>query len=225
MEARQFRRYAEGRADHEREVQEELATLNDLAASYHSRLRSHGIDPNSFSDEDEEEGEEILQQMNRHRKKNGFLCNPVIFRLCKGGEILSRHFAIWRMLFTDLKPEVCGLWTLCCTKDVHYPMKTTLDKIIEFSDFQNGNSTWSIKHGLSLVDYGEKTKGRTKDRFCGGSSEKPNPSHNNNINLSPNLVVVHHNLFALVLAAVIHRWKVLICPVGHTWCGGEDNSI
>ncbi|TVU44693.1 hypothetical protein EJB05_04142 [Eragrostis curvula] len=65
MEARQFRRYAESRADHEREVQEELATLNDLAASYHSRLWSHGIDPDSFSDEDEEpdleDGEEAEQ--------------------------------------------------------------------------------------------------------------------------------------------------------------------
>jgi hypothetical protein len=64
MEARQFRRYAEGRADREREVQEELASLSDLAASYHSRLRSHGIDPDSFSDEEEldvEEGEEVEQ--------------------------------------------------------------------------------------------------------------------------------------------------------------------
>ncbi|XP_062214375.1 myosin-binding protein 7-like [Phragmites australis] len=67
MEARQFRRYAEGRADREREVQEELASLSDLAASYHSRLQSHGIDPDSFSDEDEEqdededEGEEVQQ--------------------------------------------------------------------------------------------------------------------------------------------------------------------
>lgn len=65
MEARQFKRYAEGREDREREVQEELATLSDLAASYHSRLQSHGIDPDSFSDEDEEgmyeEGEEVEQ--------------------------------------------------------------------------------------------------------------------------------------------------------------------
>ncbi|CAN6322356.1 unnamed protein product [Urochloa humidicola] len=67
MEARQFKRYAEGRADREREVQEELASLSDLAASYHSRLQSHGIDPDSFSDEDEEEeepdeqGEEVEQ--------------------------------------------------------------------------------------------------------------------------------------------------------------------
>uniref|UniRef100_J3LTK0 GTD-binding domain-containing protein n=2 Tax=Oryza brachyantha TaxID=4533 RepID=J3LTK0_ORYBR len=64
MEARQFRRYAEGRADREREVQEELASLSDLAASYHSRLQSHGIDPDSFSDDDEqqqdeEDGEEV----------------------------------------------------------------------------------------------------------------------------------------------------------------------
>ncbi|KAG8098460.1 hypothetical protein GUJ93_ZPchr0013g36674 [Zizania palustris] len=55
MEARQFRRYAEGRDDREREVQEELASLSDLAASYHSRLQSHGIDPDTFSDEEEEE--------------------------------------------------------------------------------------------------------------------------------------------------------------------------
>lgn len=68
MEARQFRRYAEGRADREREVQEELASLSDLAASYHSRLRSHGIDPDTFSDEegeelDVEEGEEEFEQI------------------------------------------------------------------------------------------------------------------------------------------------------------------
>lgn len=55
MEARQFKRYAEGRADHEREVQEEIASLSDLAASYHSRLQSHGIDPDTFSDEEDEE--------------------------------------------------------------------------------------------------------------------------------------------------------------------------
>ncbi|EAZ28852.1 hypothetical protein OsJ_12889 [Oryza sativa Japonica Group] len=67
MEARQFRRYAEGREDREREVQEELASLSDLAASYHSRLQSHGIDPDSFSDDgeeeqhDEEDGEEVEQ--------------------------------------------------------------------------------------------------------------------------------------------------------------------
>lgn len=63
MEARQFKRYAEGRADREREVQEELASLSDLAASYHSRLQSHGIDPDSFTDDDGddygEEGEEV----------------------------------------------------------------------------------------------------------------------------------------------------------------------
>jgi hypothetical protein len=59
MKARQFRRYAEGRADREHQVQEELASLSDLAASYHSRLRSHGINPDSFSDE--EEGEEVEQ--------------------------------------------------------------------------------------------------------------------------------------------------------------------
>ncbi|RLN42283.1 hypothetical protein C2845_PM01G24140 [Panicum miliaceum] len=64
MEARQFKRYAEGRADREREVQEELASLSDLAASYHSRLQSHGIDPDSFTDDEEEpdeEGEEAEQ--------------------------------------------------------------------------------------------------------------------------------------------------------------------
>ncbi|KAL5210632.1 hypothetical protein ABZP36_006255 [Zizania latifolia] len=66
MEARQFRRYAEGRDDREREVQEELASLSDLAASYHSRLQSHGIEPDTFSDEEEEEqdgeeGEEVEQ--------------------------------------------------------------------------------------------------------------------------------------------------------------------
>lgn len=65
MEARQFRRYAEGRADREREVQDELASLSDLAASYLSRLQSHGIDPDTFSDGedelDEEEGEQVQQ--------------------------------------------------------------------------------------------------------------------------------------------------------------------
>uniref|UniRef100_A0A0E0D7Z1 GTD-binding domain-containing protein n=1 Tax=Oryza meridionalis TaxID=40149 RepID=A0A0E0D7Z1_9ORYZ len=65
MEARQFRRYAEGREDREREVQEELASLSDLAASYHSRLQSHGIDPDSFSDDGEEEEEE------QHDEKDG----------------------------------------------------------------------------------------------------------------------------------------------------------
>ncbi|AQK62448.1 Myosin-binding protein 7 [Zea mays] len=58
MEARQFKRYAEGREDREREVQDELASLSDLAASYHSRLQSHGIDPDSFTDEDDEESYE-----------------------------------------------------------------------------------------------------------------------------------------------------------------------
>uniref|UniRef100_A0A0D9VZZ4 GTD-binding domain-containing protein n=1 Tax=Leersia perrieri TaxID=77586 RepID=A0A0D9VZZ4_9ORYZ len=62
MEARQFRRYAEGREDREREVQEELASLSDLAASYHSRLQSHGIDPDSFSDEDEEHRFEVDEE-------------------------------------------------------------------------------------------------------------------------------------------------------------------
>ncbi|RLN19602.1 myosin-binding protein 7 isoform X1 [Panicum miliaceum] len=58
MEARQFKRYAEGRADREREIQEDLASLSDLAASYHSRLQSHGIDPDSFTDDEEEEPDE-----------------------------------------------------------------------------------------------------------------------------------------------------------------------
>ncbi|KQK12831.1 myosin-binding protein 7 [Brachypodium distachyon] len=65
MEARQFRRYAEGRADREREVQDELASLSDLAASYHSRLQSHGIDPDSFSDEEEELYEEERERAQR----------------------------------------------------------------------------------------------------------------------------------------------------------------
>ncbi|KAG2545369.1 myosin-binding protein 7-like [Panicum virgatum] len=62
MEARQFKRYAEGRADREREVQENLASLSDLAASYHSRLQSHGIDPDSFTDDEEEEPDEEAEQ-------------------------------------------------------------------------------------------------------------------------------------------------------------------
>ncbi|TVU26388.1 hypothetical protein EJB05_28933, partial [Eragrostis curvula] len=75
-------------------------------------------------------------------------------RLCKGGEILSR------MLFTDLKPEVCGLWTLI--KDGHYPMKTTLDKIVEMDYVLTTaiwlNSAWSTKQELSFVDYSEKQR-------------------------------------------------------------------
>ncbi|RLN28222.1 hypothetical protein C2845_PM05G27430 [Panicum miliaceum] len=58
MEVRQFKRYAEGHADREHEVREELALLSDLAASYHTFLQSHGIDPNSFTDVEEELGEE-----------------------------------------------------------------------------------------------------------------------------------------------------------------------
>ncbi|KAF7068083.1 hypothetical protein CFC21_073870 [Triticum aestivum] len=73
MEARQFRRYAEGRADHEREVQEELASLSDLAASYHSRLQSHGIDPDTFSDE---EDEELYEEQRGHADQIDDLVSP-----------------------------------------------------------------------------------------------------------------------------------------------------
>jgi hypothetical protein len=37
------------------EVQEQLASISGLTASYHSCLQSHGIDPLSFTDEDDEE--------------------------------------------------------------------------------------------------------------------------------------------------------------------------
>ncbi|TVU26387.1 hypothetical protein EJB05_28932, partial [Eragrostis curvula] len=81
-------------------------------------LKWTGTEFHSIGDEDRNGGRRRAAEERCHAQ-----------RLCKGGEILSR------MLFTDLKPEVCGLWTLI--KDGHYPMKTTLDKIVEFSAFQN----------------------------------------------------------------------------------------
>ncbi|KAF0907948.1 hypothetical protein E2562_022334 [Oryza meyeriana var. granulata] len=51
MEARQFRRLAEGRADRDRELQDELASLSALTASYLSRLHAHGIDPADGEDD------------------------------------------------------------------------------------------------------------------------------------------------------------------------------
>ncbi|CAM0876720.1 unnamed protein product [Alopecurus aequalis] len=74
MEARQSRRYAESRDDHEREVQEEIASLSDLAASYHSRLQSHGIDPDTFSDEEDEELYE--EQRGGHAEQIGMVVAP-----------------------------------------------------------------------------------------------------------------------------------------------------
>ncbi|KAL5199088.1 hypothetical protein ABZP36_002600 [Zizania latifolia] len=49
MEARQFRRLAEGRAERDRELQDELASLAALTASYLSLLHAHGMDPDDDS--------------------------------------------------------------------------------------------------------------------------------------------------------------------------------
>uniref|UniRef100_K3ZL20 GTD-binding domain-containing protein n=1 Tax=Setaria italica TaxID=4555 RepID=K3ZL20_SETIT len=51
IEAREFRRLAEGRAGRDRELQDDLAAVSALAASYAALLRAHGVDP-----EDEEDG-------------------------------------------------------------------------------------------------------------------------------------------------------------------------
>uniref|UniRef100_A0A0E0LHF5 GTD-binding domain-containing protein n=1 Tax=Oryza punctata TaxID=4537 RepID=A0A0E0LHF5_ORYPU len=51
LEARQFRRLAEGRADRDGELEDELASLSALTASYLSLLHAHGIDPDGDDDE------------------------------------------------------------------------------------------------------------------------------------------------------------------------------
>ncbi|XP_040382376.1 myosin-binding protein 7-like [Oryza brachyantha] len=51
VEARQFRRLAEGRADRDRVMQDELASVSALAASYLSLLRAHGVDPEDDDDD------------------------------------------------------------------------------------------------------------------------------------------------------------------------------
>ncbi|TVU41492.1 hypothetical protein EJB05_15018, partial [Eragrostis curvula] len=55
IEARAFRRVAEGRACRDRELQDQLAVAAGLAASYQALLRAHGIDPDD--DEDDDDGE------------------------------------------------------------------------------------------------------------------------------------------------------------------------
>ncbi|KAK3124496.1 hypothetical protein QOZ80_7BG0587420 [Eleusine coracana subsp. coracana] len=57
IEAREFRRIAEGRAGHDREVQDRLAGARALAASYRERLRAHGVDPDGDGDGDEEKAD------------------------------------------------------------------------------------------------------------------------------------------------------------------------
>uniref|UniRef100_A0ACD5WCM5 Uncharacterized protein n=1 Tax=Avena sativa TaxID=4498 RepID=A0ACD5WCM5_AVESA len=95
MEAHQFRRYAEGRADHEREVQEEIASLSDLAASYHSRLQSHGIDPDTFSDE---EDEELYEEQRAHVDQVDMLAPETE---ANGGDLLSSAMEVKAMVDND----------------------------------------------------------------------------------------------------------------------------
>ncbi|KAL6880188.1 hypothetical protein ACP4OV_011753 [Aristida adscensionis] len=45
MEARQFRGLAEGRAGMDRQLQDRLAAVSAVAASYAAQLRTHGVDP------------------------------------------------------------------------------------------------------------------------------------------------------------------------------------
>ncbi|XP_062190336.1 uncharacterized protein LOC133893352 [Phragmites australis] len=56
IEAREFRRLAEGRAGRDRELQDELAAVSALAELYAALLRAHGIDP----DDDEESAVELV---------------------------------------------------------------------------------------------------------------------------------------------------------------------
>ncbi|KAM0885618.1 hypothetical protein ACQ4PT_030194 [Festuca glaucescens] len=97
MEARQFKRYAEGRADHEREVQEEIASLSDLAASYHSRLQSHGIDPDTFSDE---EDEELYEEQRGHLEQSDLLSSAMVApeEDAKGDYLLSSAMEVKGMV-------------------------------------------------------------------------------------------------------------------------------
>ncbi|KAK1643599.1 hypothetical protein QYE76_061404 [Lolium multiflorum] len=97
MEARQFKRYAEGRADHEREVQEEIASLSDLAASYHSRLQSHGIDPDTFSDE---EDEELYEEQRGHLEHTDLLSSAMVApeEDANGADLLSSAMEVKGMV-------------------------------------------------------------------------------------------------------------------------------
>uniref|UniRef100_A0ACD5V0E8 Uncharacterized protein n=1 Tax=Avena sativa TaxID=4498 RepID=A0ACD5V0E8_AVESA len=56
LEARQFRRLAEGRAERHRVLQDELASLSALADGYLSILRAHAIEP------DDEDGQEVADR-------------------------------------------------------------------------------------------------------------------------------------------------------------------
>uniref|UniRef100_A0ACD5UMS0 Uncharacterized protein n=1 Tax=Avena sativa TaxID=4498 RepID=A0ACD5UMS0_AVESA len=57
LEARQFRRLAEGRAERHRVLQDELASLSALADGYLSILRAHAIDPDDEDGQEEAHGE------------------------------------------------------------------------------------------------------------------------------------------------------------------------
>lgn len=104
MEARQFKRYAEGRADHEREVQEEIASLSDLAASYHSRLQSHGIDPDTFSDE---EDEELYEEQRGHLEHSDLLSSAMVAPEAdaKGDDLLSSAMDVKAMVDEEQEQE------------------------------------------------------------------------------------------------------------------------
>jgi outer membrane murein-binding lipoprotein Lpp len=104
MEARQFKRYAEGRADHEREVQEEIASLSDLAASYHSRLQSHGIDPDTFSDE---EDEELYEEQRGHLEHSDLLSSAMVSPEAdaKGDDLLSSAMDVKAMVDEEQEQE------------------------------------------------------------------------------------------------------------------------
>ncbi|CAM0905358.1 unnamed protein product [Alopecurus aequalis] len=56
LEARQFRRLAEGRAERDRELQDELASLSALAGGYLFLLRAHSIEPDDEDGREETDG-------------------------------------------------------------------------------------------------------------------------------------------------------------------------
>jgi hypothetical protein len=57
LEAREFRRVAEGRAERVHELQDELLSLSALAGGYLSILRAHAIDPDDEDGQEEADGE------------------------------------------------------------------------------------------------------------------------------------------------------------------------